>query len=58
MTRLIHKLSAHSEDELVEKPAIEYLKALGYDYIHGEELTPDSGERGSMRDVLTGPVRV
>jgi len=52
MTRLIHKLSVHSEEELVEKPAIEYLKTLGYDYIHGEELTPDSGERGTMRDAV------
>ena len=31
-----------SEYEKVEKPAIEQLQALGYDYVHGEELAPDA----------------
>jgi len=32
-----------TEDYLVEQPAINWLKELGYDYIHGSELNPENG---------------
>lgn len=42
-----------NEYTLVEKPAIDYMvNVLGYDYIHGEKLTPAYGERESFRDVV------
>ena len=34
-----------NEDYLVEQPAINWLKDLGYSYIHGSELCPGNGER-------------
>ncbi|MGB9773771.1 MAG: type I restriction endonuclease [Bacteroidota bacterium] len=37
---------------LVEKSAIEWLKELGYFYIHGSELSPENGERESYRDIV------
>lgn len=33
-----------NEDTLSEQPAIEQLKRLGYDYIHGDQLDPDLKE--------------
>jgi type I restriction enzyme R subunit len=44
-----------NEDTLSEQPAIEQLKRLGYDYIHGDQLDPelkDDCERASRRDVV------
>lgn len=41
-----------NEDYLVEQPAINWLKGLGYSYMHGSELCPENGERGSYRDVI------
>lgn len=41
-----------TEDYLVEQPAINWLKELGYDYIHGSELNPENRERESYRDVI------
>ncbi len=41
-----------TEDYLVEQPAIEWLKNLGYSYIHGSELSPEKGERDSYRQVI------
>ncbi len=44
-----------NEDTLSEKPAIEQLKRLGYDYLHGDQLDPDlkdDCERTSRRDVV------
>jgi type I restriction enzyme R subunit len=44
-----------NEDNLSEKPAIEQLKRLGYDYIHGDEFDPDLKdrcERASRREVV------
>ena len=42
-----------NEETLVELPAIEYLEnKLGYNFIHGKELTPASGERDSLADVV------
>ena len=44
-----------NEDNLSEKPAIEQLKRLGYDYIHGNELDPElkeGCERTSRREVI------
>lgn len=43
-----------NQDELnkVEVPAIDQLKQLGWTYIHGAELTPESGARAYMRDVV------
>ncbi len=38
-----------TEDYLVEQPAINWFKELGYFYIHGSELIPDNGERESYR---------
>ena len=36
----------------VEAPAIEQLKQLGWTYIHGADLSPDSNERAYFRDVV------
>ncbi len=41
-----------TEDYLVEQPAIEWLKGLGYSYIHGSALSPENGERDSYRQVI------
>ena len=44
-----------SADELnlVELPAIEQLKSLGWTYLEGEELSPEtSAERNSFKDVI------
>lgn len=41
-----------TEYDLVEKPAIEWLKSLGYSYIPGFELSPENGERDSYRQVV------
>lgn len=42
-----------NEATLVEIPAVEYIeKKLGYKQIHGELLSPDSGERDSYNEVL------
>jgi type I restriction enzyme R subunit len=42
-----------NEETLVELPAVEYLqKKLGYSFIHGKELTPVSGARDSLADVV------
>jgi type I restriction enzyme R subunit len=43
-----------NQDELdkVELPAIAQLKQLGWKYIHGAELTPETGARSYLRDVV------
>ena len=41
-----------TEDYLVEQPAINWLKGLGYSHIHGSELSPENGERESYRHVV------
>ncbi|MCK4817657.1 hypothetical protein KA005_17945, partial [bacterium] len=44
-----------TEDTLSEKPAIEQLKHLKYDYVHGDKLDPelkDNCERSSRREVV------
>ncbi|HOM02775.1 MAG TPA: type I restriction endonuclease [Acetivibrio sp.] len=42
-----------NEETLVELPAIQYIKEkLGYEFIHGEQLTPEHGERDSMTEVI------
>ena len=44
-----------NEDTLSEQPAIEQLKRLQYEYIHGDNLDPelkDDGERSSRREVV------
>ncbi|EIF5084137.1 TPA: type I restriction endonuclease subunit R [Clostridium perfringens] len=42
-----------NEETLVELPAVNYLeKNLGYSFIHGKNLTPESGERDSLSDVV------
>ncbi|MFN7066016.1 MAG: type I restriction endonuclease subunit R, partial [Aquificaceae bacterium] len=41
-----------TEYNLVEKPAIEWLKSLGYNYIPGFELSPENGERDFYRQVI------
>jgi len=41
-----------TEDYMVEQPAINWLKGLGYSYIHGSELSPDNEERESYRHVV------
>lgn len=41
-----------NEDYLVEQPVINWLKELGYSYIHGSELCPENEERESYRDVI------
>ena len=53
MQDFIHKQEARlTEDYLVEQPAINWLKGLGYSYIHGSELCPENGERETYRDVI------
>ncbi|MCM8772637.1 MAG: type I restriction endonuclease subunit R [Candidatus Omnitrophica bacterium] len=41
-----------TEDYMVEQPAIEWFKEIGYSYIHGSDLIPDNEERESYRDVI------
>ena len=41
-----------TEDYLVEQPAIEWLKELGYSYTHGSNLSPENEERESLRYVV------
>ena len=41
-----------TEDYLVEQPAINWFKEIGYSYIHGSELIPDKGERESYRHCI------
>ncbi len=41
-----------TEDYLVEQAAINWLKNLGYSYIHGSELSPENGERESYRHTV------
>ena len=41
-----------TEDYLVEQPAIEWLKELGYAYTHGSNLSPENEERESLRHVI------
>ncbi|QGU00342.1 Type I restriction-modification system, restriction subunit R [Candidatus Syntrophocurvum alkaliphilum] len=41
-----------NEETLVELPAIEYLKNLGYEFNHGDNLTPENGERESLNEVI------
>lgn len=41
-----------TENHLVEQPAINWFKEIGYNYIHGSELTPDNNERETYRDVI------
>jgi type I restriction enzyme R subunit len=42
-----------NEETLVELPAIEYLQSkLGYEFIHGDKLTPEYGERDSYTEVI------
>ncbi|MDK2782062.1 MAG: type restriction enzyme subunit [Archaeoglobi archaeon] len=41
-----------TEDYMVEQHAINILKKLGYNYVHGSNLTPEEGERESYRDVI------
>ena len=45
-------MSLGNEYTLVEKPAIDYFKSLGYSYIDGKKLTPESGERESFKEVM------
>ena len=45
----------YTEETLSEQPAIEQLKGLEYEYIHGDELDPelkDDCERSSRREVV------
>jgi type I restriction enzyme R subunit len=47
-----------TEDTLSEQPAIEQLRRLEYNYIHGDELDPelkDDCERSSRREVVLIP---
>ncbi|MDI6617340.1 MAG: type I restriction endonuclease subunit R [Clostridiales bacterium] len=41
-----------NEETLVELPAIEYLKRLGFEFVHGDELTPEKGERDTYTEVI------
>lgn len=41
-----------NELTLVELPAVEYLKSLGYEYIDGDKLVPELGERDTLSDVI------
>lgn len=42
-----------NEETLVELPAIEYItEKLKYEFIHGDKLTPEEGERESLNDVI------
>ena len=42
-----------NEESLVELPAIEYLTTIhGYNFIEGDKLTPDYGERDTLSEVI------
>ncbi|MEO0266024.1 MAG: type I restriction endonuclease subunit R [candidate division WOR-3 bacterium] len=41
-----------TEDYMVEQPAINWFREIGYSYIHGSDLIPDNEERESYRDVV------
>lgn len=41
-----------NELTLVEIPAVDYLKSLRYDYIDGDKLTAEYGERDSLSEVI------
>ncbi len=41
-----------TEFYLVEEPAINWFKDIGYLHLHGSELSPDNDERDSYRDVI------
>lgn len=41
-----------NEMTLVEIPAVDYLKSLRYDYIDGDKLTAEYGERDSLSEVI------
>jgi len=41
-----------TENELVEKPAINWFQDIGYSYVHGSYLIPDGGERESYRHCI------
>ncbi|MDF2954680.1 MAG: Type I site-specific restriction-modification system [Candidatus Alkanophagales archaeon MCA70_species_2] len=41
-----------TEDYMVERAAVNWLKELGHSYIHGSELSPENGERESYRHVV------
>jgi len=41
-----------NEKDMVEDHIIEVLTKLGYEYVPGEELTPENGERESYRHVI------
>jgi type I restriction enzyme R subunit len=38
------------EEQKVELPAIEQLQSLGWDYIHGSKLAPDSSDERQSVD--------
>jgi type I restriction enzyme R subunit len=42
-------MSNLTENYLVEQPAINWFKEIGYSYVHGSELIPDNGERESYK---------
>ena len=42
-------MASLTENYLVEQPAINWFKEIGYSYIQGLELIPDNGERESYR---------
>lgn len=46
------KVDDGDEGRLSEKPAIEQLIKLGYEYLHGEEVAAGSVERNSLKDVV------
>jgi type I restriction enzyme R subunit len=46
------KQASLTEDYLVEQPAINWFKEIGYLYVPGSELISENGERESYRDVI------
>lgn len=46
-----------NENSLAEQPVIEWLKELGYEFVHGPDLAPGqiTGERENFREVLLLP---
>jgi len=45
-------MSFLTENNLVEKPAINWFQEIGYSYVHGSYLIPDAGERESYRHCI------
>ncbi len=41
-----------TENYMVENSAIGWFRNIGYNYIHGSELTPDNNERETYKDVI------